>query len=198
MLTDHTPEQLKFKCCLWTRKSVIELIKREFGIEMPLRTVGEYLKRWGFTVQRPAKQAMNQKNEQVEKWLNNQYPSIRDNAKKEKAEIFWADETAVQNVANYARGYSPKGVTPVLKVQTVKMHINMISAINNQGKLHFLLYSEAIDSEKLIGFMDAIIKQSKRKIYLILDNLRVHHSKKVTEWVNEHGKQIALFYLPPY
>ena len=198
LLTDHTPEQLKFKCCLWTRKSVIELIKREFGIEMPLRTVGEYLKRWGFTVQRPAKQAMNQKNEQVEKWLNNQYPSIRDNAKKEKAEIFWADETAVQNVANYARGYSPKGVTPVLKLQTVKMHINMISAINNQGKLHFLLYSESIDSEKLIGFMDAIIKQSKRKIYLILDNLRVHHSKKVTEWVNEHGKQIALFYLPPY
>ena len=124
---------------------------------------------------------MNQKDEQVEKWLNNQYPSIRNKAKKEKAEIFWADETAVQNVANYARGYSPKGVTPVLKVQTVKMHINMISAINNQGKLHFLLYSEAIDSEKLIGFMEAIIKQSKRKIYLILDNLRVHHSKKVTE-----------------
>ena len=114
---------------------------------------------------------MNQKDEQVEKWLNNQYPSIRNKAKKEKAEIFWADETAVQNVANYARGYSPKGVTPVLKVQTVKMHINMISAINNQGKLHFLLYSEVIDSEKLIGFMEAIIKQSKRKIYLILDNL---------------------------
>ena len=88
MLTDHTPEQLKFKCCLWTRKSVIELIKREFGIEMPLRTVGEYLKRWGFTVQRPAKQAMNQKNEQVEKWLNNQYPSIRDNAKKKKQKYF--------------------------------------------------------------------------------------------------------------
>lgn len=105
---------------------------------------------------------------------------------------------AIQNVANYARGYAPKGVTPVLKMQTVKMHINMISAINNQEKLHFLLYSEAIDSDKLIGFMEAIIKYSKRKVYLILDNLRVHHSKKVSAWVNDNNKQISLFYLPPY
>lgn len=198
IMTDRTPEQLKLKCCLWTLDSVNELIKQEYGIDMPERTISEYLRRWGFTVQRPSKQAMNQKPEQVKEWVEKQYPEIRDKAKGEKAEIFWADETAVQNVANYARGYSPKGVTPVLKIQTVKMHINMISAINNQGKLHFLLYSEAINSERLIEFMEALIKHSRRKVYLIMDNLRVHHSKEVTEWAKEHEDEISLFYLPPY
>ena len=79
------------------------------------------------------------------------------------------------------------------------MHINMISAISNQGKLHFLLYSDAIDSERLISFMKDIVQTANgKKVYLILDNLRVHHSKKVTEWIETHISQIRLFHLPPY
>ena len=63
MLVDKNPEQLKIKGCMWTRDSVKDLIQREYGIDMPIRTVGEYLKRWDLTVQRSAKQAMNQKPE---------------------------------------------------------------------------------------------------------------------------------------
>ena len=199
LLVDHDPAQLKLKGCMWTRDSVKELIKQKYGITMPNRTVGEYLRRWGFTVQRPAKRETNQKPEQVEAWLNEEYPAIHRKAKAENAEIFWGDETAVQNVANYARGYAPKGQTPVVKVQAKKMHINMISAISNRGELRFLLYSEAINSERLIGFMEALIKTANgRKVYFILDNLRVHHSKQVSQWVDDHKDEIALFHLPPY
>ena len=199
LLVDHDPAQLKLKGCMWTRDSVKELIKQKYGITMPNRTVGEYLRRWGFTVQRPARREVNQKPEQVEAWLNEEYPAIHRKAKAENAEIFWGDETAVQNVANYARGYAPKGQTPVVKVQAKKMHINMISAISNRGELRFLLYSEAINSQRLIGFMEALIKTANgRKVYFILDNLRVHHSKLVSQWVDDHKAEIALFYLPPY
>ena len=198
MITEKNPDQLRLKCCLWTRNAVQELIKEQFGITMPIRTVGEYLKRWGFTVQRPMKQAMKQKPEQVQEWLKNTYPSIHKTAKEEGAEIFWGDETAVQNECNYARGYAPKGKTPVLKVQTVKMHINMISAISNRGKVHFMFSKDSINAEKLVDFMERLIKDAGHKIYLILDNLRAHHSKLATEWVAEHNEQIALFYLPPY
>ena len=197
-LVDKNPAQLKLKGCMWTRDNVKDYILRQYGIDMPIRTVGEYLRRWGLTVQRPAKQEANQKPEQVEAWLKEQYPAIHAEAKAENAEIFWGDETAVQNVANYARGYAPKGKTPVVKIQSKKMHINMISAISNQGKLHFLLYSDAINSERLISFMEAVIKTAGKKVYLILDNLRVHHSKAVTAWVEEHSQQIRLFHLPPY
>ena len=197
-LVDKNPAQLKLKGCMWTRDNVRDYILRQYGIDMPIRTVGEYLRRWGLTVQRPAKQEANQKPEQVEAWLKEQYPAIHAEAKAENAEIFWGDETAIQNVANYARGYAPKGKTPVVKIQSKKMHINMISAISNQGKLHFLLYSDAINSERLISFMEAVIKTAGKKVYLILDNLRVHHSKAVTAWVEEHSQQIRLFHLPPY
>ena len=74
----------------------------------------------------------------------------------------------------------------------------MISAISSSGKVHFLLYSEAIDADRLIGFMEGLICDAGRKVFLILDNLRVHHSKKVREWVKERPDKIALFYLPAY
>ena len=82
IITDKNPDQLKFKCCLWTREVLKQLIKEKYGIDMPIRTVGQYLQRWGFTVQRPAKQAMNQKPEAVQTWLHEQYPSIHEEAKK--------------------------------------------------------------------------------------------------------------------
>ena len=199
MLVDHDPAQFKLKGCIWTRDSVKDLIEQKYGITMPNRMIGEYLHRWGFTVQRPAKRAENQKPEQVEAWLNEEYPAIHRKAKAENAEIFWGDETAVQNVANYVRGYAPNGKMPVVKVQAKKMHINMISAISNRGELPFLLYSEAINSQRLIGFMETLIKtENGRKVYFILDNLRVHHSKQGSQWVDEHKNKIALFYLPPY
>jgi transposase len=198
IITEKNPDQLKMKCCLWTRDAVRQLIREKYGINMPIRTIGLYLQRWGFTVQRPAKQAIEQKPEAVQRWLKEEYPAIHAQAKKEGAEIFWGDETAVQNVPNYARGYAPKGHTPVLKIKARKMHINMISAISNQGKLYFMFSQESINQQKLIEFLERLLKDIQRKVYIILDNLKVHHGIIVAEWVEEHKNHICLFFLPSY
>lgn len=198
IITDKNPDQLKMKCCLWTRDAVRQLIKDKYGIDMPIRTVGMYLQRWGFTVQRPAKQAIEQKPEAVQHWLKEEYPAIHGEARKEDAEIFWGDETAVQNVANYARGYAPKGHTPTLKMKAKKMHINMISAISNQGKLYFMFSQDSINQQKLIEFLERLIMDVQRKVYMILDNLKVHHGKLVADWAELHKDQIRLYFLPSY
>ena len=57
---------------------------------------------------------------------------------------------------------------------------------------------DAFDAEKLIEFLAALIKDAGKKVFLILDNLRVHHSKIVKAWVAERKDQIELFYLPSY
>ena len=45
VIIDKTPDQLKLTFALWTRQAVQELIRQKFDIVMPIRTVGEYLKR---------------------------------------------------------------------------------------------------------------------------------------------------------
>ena len=54
------PGQLLLEFALWNRRAVMLAIKQFFGIDMPIRTVGEYLRRWGFTPQRPVKRALEQ------------------------------------------------------------------------------------------------------------------------------------------
>lgn len=198
LIIDKTPDQLKFPFALWTREAVRQLIRRQYGIDMPIRTVGEYLKRWGFTSQKPIKRAKEQNSAAVEQWLKNEYPKIARAAKKEKAEIYWGDETGVQNEPNRIRGYGPKGITPVLKVTAKRAHISMVSAITNEGKVRFMVYREAMTQGKLITFMSRLIRDTGRKVYLILDNLKVHHGKKVAEWLTAHQEQIMVFYLPSY
>ena len=74
----------------------------------------------------------------------------------------------------------------------------MISALNSQGELRYMLYEDSMNQQRLITFLSHMLQTSKRKIFLILDNLRVHHGKIVAEWVSRHQDRIELFFLPPY
>ncbi len=197
-ITDKSPEQLKMDFALWTRGAIQELIRQKWSIEMPIRTVGEYLKRWGFTPQKPLKKAYEQKPAAVNEWLNKEYPMIKKRAKAEGAEIHWGDETGLRNDSQHGRGYAPKGKTPVLRLNAKRESISLISSITNQGKVRFMTYRGSMNGKQLIRFMQRLTKDAGRKVFLILDNLRVHHSKVVKTWLVKHIKKIEVFYLPSY
>ena len=198
VLVDKTPEQLQFKECMWSRASVQAYIRREYGLDLGLSTLGYYLDRWGFSAQRPVKRAYKQDKKRVKEWLEVEFPGISERAKAEKAEIFFGDETGVQNTANYAKGYAPVGKTPVIRVESKKIKLNMLSTISSQGKLRFVLYKDSMNADKLIDFMARLVRDSSRKVFLVLDNLRVHHAKKVSTWLAERRDKIEAFFLPPY
>lgn len=198
-LIDHTPDQLKLSFALWSADAVKQLIYQYYLINMPIRTVRSYLSRWGFTPQRPVKKAYEQQPKAVKKWLDESYPLIKQQAQKEGAEIHWGDEAGVSSQDHYPRGYAPIGKTPTLVLaHSQRERINMISSVTNQGKLRFMIYGERFTSQVFIRFMKQLIKGADKKIFLILDNLRVHHSKLVKAWVEEHKEQIELVFLPSY
>jgi transposase len=198
MITDTMPDQLKLPYGLWTRKAVKELVLREFGIELAINTMGDYLRKWGFSPQRPKKRAYEQCSKKVQKWLDEEYPAIKQKAKKEGAVIHWGDETGARNVNQHGRSYAPKGKTPVKKNMAKRFSVNMISTVTNQGMVEFMIYTGTMNSERLITFLEQLIKGKEHKTYLILDNLRVHHSKLVKEWLEDKTNQIEIFYLPAY
>jgi len=76
LLRQHFPEELDIDSALWTRQAVQTLIACEFGVEMPIRTVGEDLKRWGYTPQKPLKHAYEQDPQAVKAWWETEYPAI--------------------------------------------------------------------------------------------------------------------------
>ena len=61
-----------------------------------------------------------------------------------------------------------------------------------------MIIDEAFNADKLIEFLDAMIKDANKKVFLTLDNLRVHHAKPVKAWLAERTNKIEVFYLPSY
>jgi transposase len=198
LITDKDPDQLKLKGFLWDRKLVSELIRQQYGIKMPLSTMGYYLAKWGFTAQRPKKKHYKQNEKEVSQWLGKTYPKIAEKAQKEDGEIYWIDEVGIQNTSNYVKGYAPKGKTPAVPVATKYIRVNMVSAITNRGKLRFRFYRKKMNQNLFIDFLERLVKSTPKKVFAITDNLPVHHGLLVQEWEKGNAERIAIFYLPSY
>lgn len=198
MITDKTPDQFKMPFALWTRRAVSELVEESFGIPLPERTCGEYLRRWGFTAQRPARRNYEQNPKAVRRWMQERYPEIARRARAQHAEIHWGDETGVRNDFQPGRGFSPKGQTPVANHSSKRFSMNMISSVTNQGKVRWMVYRGSFNGVIFINFLRRLTKDAGRKVILIVDNLRVHHCAPVKAWVAKHSDLIELEFLPSY
>jgi transposase len=197
-ITDKYPDQLKLDFALWTREAVRLLIRRKYEIDMPIRTVGEYLKRWRYTPQKPVRYAYERDPVKVAEWLEKTYPGIKKRAKEEKGDIYWGDETTIKASDVRGRGYAPRGQTPVVNPTRKKENVSMVSAITNKGKVFWKLHEGSINGEKFQEFVERLVYRKKRKVFLIADNSKTHHCKKLNEWIEENKKRVELFYLPSY
>jgi len=197
-IDDHAPEDLGIPAALWTRKAVRELIRKEYGIEMPVRTVGEYLKRWGYTAKVPRRHAKAQDPEEVREWLEEIYPSIEVRAAAENAEIHWCDETGAAADQQPYRGYARMGEPARIEVPHPHIRMNQIATISNQGEVHFLIDKETMTAALFITFLERLLNETSRKVFLIVDHLRAHEAETVDDWLAEHQDRIQLFFLPRY
>lgn len=197
-ISTKQPEQLRLAFGLWTRENVGELINREYGIKRSARQIGRYLKEWGFTPQKPAYKAYEQSSEEVQNWLDVEYPLIQAQAKKQGSMIFWGDETGIRSHDHRGRSFSLKGATPTILKTGKHFGMNMISAVNNRGKLHFMIYRGAMNGTKFLIYLKRLIRCKIKKIFLIVDNLPAHKTKSVQGWLKDNNQKIKLFYLPKY
>jgi len=152
----------------------------------------------GFTPQKPLRKAYEQRPAEVKRWLKESYPEIKAQAKRENAEIYWGDETGLRNDCHHERGYAPKGKTPAVRINANRVSANMISAVTNQGTVRFQVFEGTMNAKRLIEFCRRLIKAAKRKVFLILDNLRVHHANVFKEWLEGYEDEIDVYYLPAY
>lgn len=195
---DRHPEQLKLPFYLWTREAVSELIERKFGVLLSVWTVGRYLKRWGFTPQKPLRRAFERDPKAVRRWLEEEYPAIRKQAKTEGAEIYWGDEMGLRSDYVVGRSYGRRGETPVIPVTGRRFGCNMISAITNRGRLNFMVFNRLFRVDVFLDFLKRLVRQAERKVFLIVDGHPVHRSGKAKAWLKKNAYRICLFFLPAY
>jgi transposase len=193
-----SPQELGIASALWTRQAVRELIQQRFSIRLPIRTVGEYLRRWGFTPQKPVRKAYRQDPKAVAEWLETTYPEIERRAAQEGGEIHWGDEMGVRSTCQHRRGYARPGVTPELTVPGSRFSVNMISTVTNQGKVRWMVYTGKMNGALFVVFLTRLIAGVTKKVFLIVDHLSVHEAAVVEQWLADKVDRIEIFYLPKY
>jgi transposase len=198
LMDTKLPQELGIPSALWTRAAVRELFKQVTGKLLPIRTVGEYLNRWGYTPQKPVRKAYKQAPEEVAEWLEIQYPEIEKRAAEEGAEIHWGDEVGVRSTCQHSRGYARPQDTPELKLPGSRFSVNMISTVTNQGQVRWMIYDGRMNAAVFTVFLAQLIVGASKKIFLIVDHLSVHEDKAVEEWLTDKKDQIEVFYLPKY
>lgn len=194
------PDQLRIPALLWTRSSVQELIERECGVLLEIGTVGRYLRRWGFTLKRPTRRALEADPVVVEAWLEQVYPQIKAQAKRDGGVILWQDESGLRlDRLTAKQGYAPRGQRAVAPSTGNRQGVNMISALANSGELRFSVFEGRFTGQVFIDFLDRLVRSIPgRKIHLICDNHSAHHAKLVKAWVAKHAERIELHFLPAH
>ena len=197
-LRDRMPDQLKLPFYLWTREAVVALVEERFGVRISVWTAGRYLKRWGFSPQKPMRRAYERSQEAVRTWLDETYPSLHKRARAEGATIYWGDEMGLRSDHVAGRSWGLKGQTPVVDTTGKRFGCNMISAITNRGQLNFMVFKGRFTGPVFLRFLQRLVRQSDRKVFLIVDGHPVHRARKVKTWLEKNVEDIELFYLPSY
>jgi transposase len=198
LICGHTPDEMGLPFALWSRAAVRELVLRRCGVRLAVRTMGKYLARWGFTAQKPARRAYEQDPAAVRRWLRRDYPAIAARARRARGAIFWGDETGLRSDDVRGRSYAPRGRTPVVRVCHKRAGLSLVSAVTNRGELRWLVVDGAVNAPTFVRFLGRLIRDARRKVFLILDRLKAHRARLTRDWLAEHGAEIEVYYLPSY
>jgi transposase len=197
-VTGRNPLQLGFPSALWTRSMIARLIVKRAGVRLSLVSVGRLLAQLGLTCQKPLWRAYEHDGSRIQQWLKQEYPRIRAAAKREKAQIYFADESGVRSDFRSGKTWAPNGETPLVGVTAQRFSLNMIAAISPRGALRFMVVKGAVGAEVFIGFLKRLMHGQRRPVYLIVDGQLSHRAKAVKEYVDSLEGRLKLFFLPPY
>jgi transposase len=192
------PLQLKFPFALWTREMIRVLIWRKYHVKLSVASVGRLLAQLGLSCQRPLAKAFEQNPSLVEQWVKREYPRIRAQAKREGAEIFFADESGIRSDFHAGTTWAPIGQTPVVKQTGQRFSLNMISAVSPKGHLRFMVTPKRIGASVFVEFLKRLMHGWGKRIFLIVDGHPTHRARLVKTCLERSKGKLKLFYLPPY
>ena len=192
------PRQHGFDFGLWTRKLVQELVRRNFGVELCLASIGKLLASLDITPQKPLRRAYERDPLAVARWQAETYPELKRRAKRRGARIFFLDEAGFQSDPPLGRTYGLKGKTPVVVCSGQRQSINAISAVTATGAFWAATYTGKLNAESFRGFLQDFMRCQRGRVFLVVDGHPSHKANLIKEYVTSLGGRLELHFLPPY
>lgn len=193
-----SPMQYGFDFGLWTRLIVRDLIRQRFEVNLSLASIGALLARLGLTAQKPLQRAYQRDPEAIERWQHETYPAIVRQARQDKADIYFWDESGFRADAVQGKTWGAKGETPVVHRPGQRQGISAASAVNSKGAFWFATYPGALNGEGFVDLLKKMMHRRRKPVHLVVDGLPAHKKAVVKEYVAAMQGRLTLHFLPGY
>lgn len=192
------PMQYGFDFGLWTRQIVRELVRQRFGVHLSLASIGVLLARQGLTPQKPLQRAYQRDPAAIERWQRETYPAIARRAKREKAEIYFWDESGFRADTVHGKTWGARGETPVVHRPGQRQGISAASAVSAKGAFWFATYQGGLNGELFVALLKKLMHRRRKPLQLVVDGLPAHKKAVVREYVARLDGKLTLHFLPGY
>jgi transposase len=198
LVVTSTPHEQQSTSGTWTWQAVAELIAARFGIELTGQGVGTYLRRWGLTPQKPARQAREQDPEEVREFIEPTLPEAQAQANAEGAQLPFIDEVGVKAQDQIGASDAPQGDIPVLEVPKTHIEHNVISSVTPEGDLLYWPFPETLTAPRFLDVLKHLVAEASTKIIVFADRHPAPEAKAVEHWLRGRESDIELHWLPRY
>ena len=197
-ITMGNPLNYKLPFCLWSLNTIRTMLQQERNILLSKSSICRLMSHLGLTPQRPLYKSYKQNPDQIKAYLDKTYPEAVAQAKKYHARIYFLDEAAFRSDAHRGTTWGKCGETPIVKDSGGRFGFKLISAVSARGDMHFDVIEESMNAEKFISFLQKLRQDTGCPIFVIADNARYHHSKKVQAFLDAQQAEIMMAFLPAY
>lgn len=179
-----------------TTNSVIEYVKKYFGIKYTVSGMRDLLHRLGYEYKKPKLVPGNPDIDAQEEFVN-YYEEFMMN-KPDDAEVLFIDAVHPEHNTMAAYGWIKRGEKRELKTNSGRQRINLHGAINAETHDVTIIETETVNKDSTIQLLETLRQKYfyATKIYIILDNAGYHYSKEVKKYAEEAN--IKLVFLPAY
>lgn len=181
-----------------TAKEVADHINRTYGVLFSVIGVTKLLHRLGFTYKKPKIIPGKADREKQEIFLRTYQETKASLGANDR--IYFADATHPQHNTRPSYGWILKGKVndKLVKTNSGRQRLNLNGVLDFKDKTAIVLEEETINQDAMIRLLESVGKKQKHgKVYVVLDNAKHHHAKRVKNWVLNHPR-FKLLFLPSY
>ena len=131
----------------------------------------------GMTLYRPVLRAYEERPEEVQKWLQEEYPRIRRLARQKKALIFVGDEAGVRSDHHSGTTWAVKGKTPVVSSTGARFGFDLIPTVSAQGEFRYIAAKGWVRATQFIEFIKRLLHNMPHMVLLIVDKHPANKTK---------------------
>src|SRR5262249_10577631 len=185
---------------LWTAARVAQLIRRHFGVSYDADHVRRFLRtRLGWTSQKPQRKARERDEDEIARWLREEFPRLVQETTARGAHLVLLDEAGVMLTPSVRRTLAKRGHTPGLDAWDRRDRISAISGITvspvrRRLNLYFdLLPDNAnVNGEAVVDFLKALHRQLPGPLTVLWDRNQIHsRSKAVQAYLAGHPEIVV-------